>query len=382
MISAPIPVQRAALDASKNNTARQMAELAIDRRPPDTALLTPAEPPPQQRYINRELSWLAFNERVLDEAANPAHPLLERVRFLSISDSNLDEFYMVRVAGLKELAAGNIPVRSDDGLSAEQQLAAIAEVTGSLVHRQQRCWAELQQRLAEERISILGHDALTAADRAWLRAALCRPAAAGVDADRDRPGASLPVCAEPRAGHGRRAAARRRLPGQRAGHDPRADRPVPQAAGRGDPVYLGRGGDCRGRAGRAVSRHGPDRPRHVPGAARQRHRDRGGSPRPRADVRIGAEAAAPGPDHPPDVLLRHPRSAARLRQRRDRRRCRRRGGARRHGRPVGLPSADHLGAARSVVPAVYAALSRTHPRFRRGLLCRDPGQGHPRPSPV
>jgi polyphosphate kinase len=146
-----------------------MAELAIDRRPPDTALLTPAEPPPQQRYINRELSWLAFNERVLDEAANPAHPLLERVRFLSISDSNLDEFYMVRVAGLKELAAGNIPVRSDDGLSAEQQLAAIAEVTGSLVHRQQRCWAELQQRLAEERISILGHDALTAADRAWLR---------------------------------------------------------------------------------------------------------------------------------------------------------------------------------------------------------------------
>jgi len=147
-----------------------MAELAIDRRVPDQAATpAPAVLAPQQRYINRELSWLAFNERVLDEAANPAHPLLERVRFLSISDSNLDEFYMVRVAGLKELAAGKIPVRSDDGLSAEQQLAAIEEVTERLVHRQQRTWSELQQGLAEEGISILGHDALTAADRAWLR---------------------------------------------------------------------------------------------------------------------------------------------------------------------------------------------------------------------
>ena len=147
-----------------------MAELAIERRPSERAVApAPTALAPRQRYINRELSWLAFNERVLDEAANTAHPLLERVRFLSIPDSNLDEFYMVRVAGLKELPASKIPVRSDDGLTAEQQLAAIEEVTGRLVHRQQRCWSELQQHLADEAISILGHDALTAADRAWLR---------------------------------------------------------------------------------------------------------------------------------------------------------------------------------------------------------------------
>ena len=110
-----------------------------------------------ERFINRELSWLAFNERVLEEASNTGHPLLERVRFLSISDSNLDEFYMVRVAALKELAASGVHVKSDDGLAPEQQLTAIGEVATGLVQRQQRCCADLQKRLRAEGISILDH---------------------------------------------------------------------------------------------------------------------------------------------------------------------------------------------------------------------------------
>src|SRR5215468_6322702 len=146
----------------------RLSELAIDRPLPDDGT-APAPLSSSQRYINRELSWLAFNERVLEEASNSSHPLLERVRFLSISDSNLDEFYMVRVAGLKELAEAGVPVKSDDGLTSEQQLSAIAEVAGGLVHRQQQCWAELQKRLRAEAISILDHKALTADDRCWLR---------------------------------------------------------------------------------------------------------------------------------------------------------------------------------------------------------------------
>ncbi len=97
-----------------------------------------------EHFINRELSWLEFNQRVLEEAEDTANPLLERVKFLSIFSSNLDEFFMVRVAGLREQAFGNGAPQdyTPDGLRAITQLQRIAERTQELVAAQYRCWNE------------------------------------------------------------------------------------------------------------------------------------------------------------------------------------------------------------------------------------------------
>jgi len=120
------------------------------------------------RFINRELSWLAFNERVLAEADNLRHPLLERLRFLSISANNLDEFYMVRVAGLKgQLQAGIVTV-SQDGLTPAQQLDAIQLRANKLMEAQQVAWLELRVLLGAAGIGILEPTDLEPGDRAWL----------------------------------------------------------------------------------------------------------------------------------------------------------------------------------------------------------------------
>lgn len=130
---------------------------------PGTDLTTSPE-----RFVNREFSWLQFNRRVLEETLNVNHPLLERIRFLSISAANLDEFFMVRVAGLEGQVREGITNRSPDGLSPAEQLDRILEEIDGLQLEQQASLAILQQHLANENIHFVRPSGLAEGDMAWL----------------------------------------------------------------------------------------------------------------------------------------------------------------------------------------------------------------------
>ncbi len=126
------------------------------------------DPASPARFFNRELSWLAFNWRVLDEASNPAVPLLERVRFVSISATNLDEFYTVRVAGLRELHRNGVTHPAADGLTPEEQLALIDTDARKLMQQQQNVWRDLRAEMEVAGIDLLGRADLSKADQTYL----------------------------------------------------------------------------------------------------------------------------------------------------------------------------------------------------------------------
>ncbi len=147
--------------------AADLADACAPIEHPDIPV-TAADMDSPARFINRELSWLGFNLRVLEEARNANHPLLERVRFLSISGSNLDEFFMVRAAGLVGQVDQGITEVSQDGLTAGEQLERIHVLAGELMEEQDHRWLALKQEMAENGIEIVDDLSITKAERAWL----------------------------------------------------------------------------------------------------------------------------------------------------------------------------------------------------------------------
>ena len=164
---------RAANDSARGEAA-QIDEIAEPAQTEDVIGLESQgqnisfDPALPERFVNRELSWLAFNRRVIEEAANRRHPLFERLRFLSISASNLDEFYMVRVAGLMGMVREGVTTPSADGLTPAQQLKQVDQTARALIADQQRMWNGLAAELRGEQVLVVSLDELEDGDRAFL----------------------------------------------------------------------------------------------------------------------------------------------------------------------------------------------------------------------
>src|SRR5471032_3036168 len=160
----PKPANDAPVSAADENPL-STADVVMLENQGDNTDFDPASP---SRFVNRELSWLAFNRRVIEEAQNRRHPLFERVRFLSISASNLDEFYMVRVAGLMGMVREIVGTPSADGLTPAEQLAKVDAAARQLIGDQQRVWAQLDQELRREGVSVVTGEEILPGDRAHL----------------------------------------------------------------------------------------------------------------------------------------------------------------------------------------------------------------------
>ena len=156
------------MDGSEANLPHDVAPERLRAEPHPTAAPAEYSMTDPSRFVNRELSWLGFNKRVLEEAGNRNHPLLERLRFLSISASNLDEFFMVRFAGLKGQQAAGIKTPSDDGCTPTEQIEKIEVAAWTLQDEQNHRWLELKSELAEAEIRIVERKQVSPLDLPWL----------------------------------------------------------------------------------------------------------------------------------------------------------------------------------------------------------------------